>query len=382
MMTQTPPRAARSGAFRATAAVVVGLLSAAFVAPASAGEAKAESPFQKSSALFLQSCSKCHSIGGGRRVGPDLRGVADRHDKDWIIGFIQNPDSYLDSDPAAKKLLAENSGVRMENMHVTKEQAEGLLEFIKAASSGPSSESAAEARLPEEAFANKLRMPEEGTGGFSVPALALFAVLLLAALTLSRFGRRRDASVLFVLAAASAYWGFGGWRHHRLAGDQQGYEPVQPVAFSHEQHAGKLAISCLYCHGGAERSDVAGVPPAGVCMNCHVAVRTRTGEKEPSPDIARVVAAWETRNSSAPVTLAWTRVHHLPDYVHFSHRAHIANNLQCQECHGPVQTMARVRQAAPLSMGWCVQCHRTPPSAAPTHWKRVGGPLDCAACHW
>ena len=381
MLTQTPPRAARSHCLRAAAAVLIALFSAA-VTPAFAGEAKAASPFQKSAALFLQSCSKCHTIGGGRRVGPDLRGVADRHDAQWILGFVQNPDSYLDSDPAAKKLLAENNGVRMENAHVTRAQAEGLLEFIKAASSGPSGEVEAETRLPEEPLTNKLHMPDEGAGGFSIPALILFAVLGLAALVVSRFARRREASVLFVLAAASAYWGFGGWRRHRLAGDQQGYEPVQPLAFSHDLHAGKLTISCLYCHGGAERSDTAGVPPAGVCMNCHVAVRARAGETVPSPEIARIVAAWETRTSSAPAVLAWTRVHHLPDYVHFSHRAHIANNLQCQECHGPVQTMARIRQAAPLSMGWCIACHRLSPQAAPSHWKRVGGPLDCAACHW
>ena len=382
MMIETPPRAVRSGASRAVAAAVVALLSAAVVAPVRAGEVKAASPFQKSAALFLQSCSKCHSIGGGRRVGPDLLGVANRHDKEWILGFVQNPESYLDSDPVAKKLLAENNGVRMENAHVTREQAEGLLEFIKAASSRPASEAESEARLPEEPLANKLRLPDEGIRGYSIPAIGVFAFLVLAALALSRYGRRRDASVLFVLAAAAAYWGFGGWRHHLLPGDQQGYEPVQPIAFSHALHAGKLSISCLYCHGGAERSDTAGVPPAGVCMNCHVAVRARAGEKDPSPDIARIVAAWETRNSSAPATLAWTRVHHLPDYVHFSHRAHIANNLQCQECHGPVQTMERLRQSAPLSMRWCIQCHRTPPSAAPSHWNRVGGPLDCAACHW
>ncbi|MFI5360442.1 MAG: cytochrome c3 family protein [Elusimicrobiota bacterium] len=343
---------------------------------------KPASPFQKSAALFLQSCSKCHTIGGGRRVGPDLRGVADRHDKEWILAFVQNPDAYLDSDPAAKKLLAENNGVRMENAHVTRDQAEGLLEFIKAASSGPSNEPGAEAGPAEEPLSNKLHMPDEGTGGYSIPALVFSAVLVLGALVLSRFARRREAHLLFVLAAAAAYWGLDGWRHHLLPGDQQGYEPAQPIAFSHELHAGKLTISCLYCHSGAERSDTAGVPPAGVCMNCHVAVRSRAGEKEPSAEISRIVAAWETRTSSAPVVLAWTRVHHLPDYVHFSHRAHIANNLQCQECHGPVQTMKRVRQAAPLSMRWCIQCHRTPPSAAPSHWKRVGGPLDCAACHW
>ncbi len=357
-------------------------LGLGFGASASAGVPKPPSPFQKSAALFLQSCSKCHSIGGGRRVGPDLRGVADRHDKEWILGFIQDPESYLQKDAAAKLLLAENSGVRMENAHVTKAQAEGLLEFIKEASSGASAEPRAEAVLPEEPLARKLRMPDEGVGGLSLAGLVLFAFFLLSALVLTRFGRRRDASVLVVLAAAAAYWGLGGWRHHRMLGDQQGYEPSQPVAFSHELHAGKLTISCLYCHSGVERSDVAGVPPVGVCMNCHVAVRSRAGEKVPSPEIARFAAAWEARASTAPIIVNWTRVHHLPDYAHFTHRAHVANNIQCQECHGPVQTMDRMRQAAPLSMGWCIQCHRTPPQAAPTHWKRVGGPLDCAACHW
>jgi|GEM_PF-244488 len=376
----TPP-VVREWASRTAAAVVLALLAGAF-APSARADSQGPSPFQKSSALFLQKCSKCHSIGGGRRVGPDLRGVADRHPAEWIVAFIQNPDAYLDSDPAAKKLLVENSGVRMENAHVTKAEAEGLLEFVKAASSGPSSEAGAESRLPEEPLARKLRMPDEGLGGLSAPALVLGAFLLLAALVLSRFGRRREAAVLAVLAAAAAYWGFGGWRHHRMLGDAQGYEPAQPVAFSHELHAGRLTISCLYCHSGAERSDSAGVPPVGVCMNCHVAVRSRAGETQPSPEIARVVAAWEARGSKTPAAIAWTRVHHLPDYVHFTHRAHVANNIQCQECHGPVQTMDRVRQAAPLSMGWCISCHRTPADAAPSHWKRVGGPLDCAACHW
>ena len=117
-------------------------------------------------------------------------------------------------------------------------------------------------------------------------------------------------------------------------------------------------------------------------MNCHAAVRKASGAKDPSVEIARLVSVWETRQSSAPASIAGARVHQLPDYVHFSHRAHVNNNIQCQECHGPVQTMERVRQAASLSMGWCVQCHRLKPGAAPTHWQRAEGPLDCSACHW
>jgi mono/diheme cytochrome c family protein len=382
MTNPSPLRAVPGRRSRAAAAALVAIVCAVSAAPARARE-KASSPLQRSAALFLQACSKCHTIGGGPLVGPDLRGVTERHDEKWIEAFVLNPDSHLDSDPVAKKLLAENDGVRMENTHVTREQVQGLILLIKTASNSPVNEIASEqARLAEEPLLNKLRMPDEGTRGYSIPALVLAAVLVLAALVVSRFARRRETAVLFVLAAASAYWGLGGWRHHLLPGEQQGYEPVQPLAFSHELHAGKLTISCLYCHGGAERSDTAGVPPAGLCMNCHVAVRARAGATEPSQDIAKIVAAWETRTSSAPATLAWARVHHLPDYVHFSHRAHIANNIQCQECHGPVQTMARLRQAAPLTMGWCIKCHRTTPQAAPSHWKRVGGPIDCSACHW
>lgn len=364
------------------AALLPALVSAFLASSASAGEAGTPSQFQRSAALFLQKCSKCHAVGGGRRVGPDLRGVADRRPREWILAFVQNPDAYLDSDPEAKKLLAEYSGVRMENAHVTPAEAEGLLEFLKAASSAPPGAAAAAAVPRVEPLAEKVRMPDEGLGGLSLPALALAALLLLAAGGLSRAGRRREGSVLLVLAAASAYWGAGGWRRHRLPGDQQGYEPAQPIAFSHALHAGALSVSCLYCHGGAERSDAAGVPPVGACMNCHAAVRARAGAKEPSPEIARVVAAWEARTSTGTAALAWTRVHRLPDYVHFSHRVHVADDLQCQECHGPVQAMERVRQAAPLSMGWCVSCHRLSPREAPSHWKRAGGPLDCAACHW
>jgi hypothetical protein len=86
--------------------------------------------------------------------------------------------------------------------------------------------------------------------------------------------------------------------------------------------------------------------------------------------------------TEAARAVEWVRVHQLPDFVHFPHRVHVANNIQCQECHGPVETMPRMRQAASLSMGWCVSCHREAPGNAPTHWKRSGGPLDCAACHW
>jgi hypothetical protein len=339
------------------------------------------SEFQKHSALFLMKCSKCHTIGGGARVGPDLYGVANRRGTDWILSFIMNPDSYLDTDPTAKRLLVEHNGVRMENTHLTRAEAVGLLDFIKAASKAPVSARREDTPAPEDPLYKKLKMPEEGRG-VSAPGLVLLLLIFAAAVLSWQFGFRGVAALLVVAALATAYWTFGGRRHYRLLGIQQGYEPAQPIAFSHAMHAGKLEISCFYCHSGAEHSDTAGVPALNVCMNCHSVVRARGGHREPSAEIARLVEAWESRQKASARSIEWIRVHHLPDYVHFSHRAHIANNIQCQECHGPVQSMDRIRQASSLSMGWCISCHRLTPQTAPTHWKRTRGPLDCAACHW
>lgn len=338
------------------------------------------SAVQKSGALFQMKCAKCHTIGKGDRVGPDLKGVELRHEKDWIVAFIQHPGAYLDKDPAAKKLLEQFHGVRMEETGVSQPEAEGLLEYIKAAASGPAAPEGP-AALPEDPLYQKLKMPDE-QNTVSWPGLGLVFLLLAGAVVLWQAGAHAPSVALIFVVSLTGYWTFGGRRYFHLLGNQQGYEPRQPVAYSHAKHAGQLGIPCLYCHYGAQRSDVAGVPAVSVCMNCHNAVKRVAGAAQDSPEIARLAAYWETRTSSAPVSIPWIRIHQLPDFVHFSHRAHVADNLQCQECHGPVQTMERMRQASSLSMGWCVSCHRTEGGKAPTHWKRAGGPLDCAACHW
>lgn len=344
-----------------------------------AAAAPAPSPMQKSGALFELKCAKCHTIGGGRRVGPDLRGLAMRRTPEWALGFIMRPGAALDSDPVAMALLKEFNGVRMEETHLSRPEAEGILSYIETAGAAPLP-SPGRGLAPEEPLAAKVRMPEEGLS-VSMPGLALMLSLLCAAAAAWRFGWPAAWGLLLIGGAVSGYWAFGGRRHHHLLGNEQGYSPVQPIAYSHARHAGELQIACLYCHYGAEKGDVAGVPPLSVCMNCHKDVRRAKGAKTPSPDIARLVAAWEGRQSSAPAVIEWVRVHNLPDFVHFSHRAHVANNIQCRECHGPVETMERMRQAASLSMGWCLSCHRQEKGEAPAHWKRSKGPSDCTACH-
>lgn len=128
-----------------------------------------------------------------------------------------------------------------------------------------------------------------------------------------------------------------------------GYEPQQPVAFSHKMHAGQLGIDCRFCHAGVENSPVASVPPTQTCMICHSNVKTD------SLKIAPVMESWNT-----DMPIAWRRVYHLPDYVYFDHSAHINTGIGCISCHARVDEATRVRQEKPLSMGWCLECHRNP----------------------
>lgn len=127
----------------------------------------------------------------------------------------------------------------------------------------------------------------------------------------------------------------------------QNYAPEQPIPFSHKIHAGKFNVPCLYCHPSAEQGAHAGVPGLGVCMNCHSSV------KVDSPLIQKVIQAYK---EGRPIQ--WVKVHVLPDFVHFKHRPHIAAGVPCQQCHGEIQNMDRVKQWGRLTMGWCVECHR------------------------
>jgi nitrate reductase gamma subunit len=168
----------------------------------------------------------------------------------------------------------------------------------------------------------------------------------------------------------------------RRVGVSQGYAPEQPIAFSHKVHAGDSRIPCRYCHFAAERSRHAGIPPAGVCMNCHGQLKMASAEVE------KLKEAVEQRRP-----LRWTRIHQLPDFVYFNHSQHVRGGaLACQRCHGPVETMERVSQVAPLTMGWCLDCHRREqvlPASQRTVARRPGHPahiatggLDCGKCHY
>jgi hypothetical protein len=172
-----------------------------------------------------------------------------------------------------------------------------------------------------------------------------------------------------------------------------GYSPVQPVAYSHKLHAGNLGIDCRYCHFTVERSAYAAIPTTATCMNCHTRVK---------PQSPLLQAVRESYASGRPIP--WVRIHRLPDYVYFNHEAHLAAGVSCVSCHGRVDQMIEVQQAQPLSMTWCLDCHRNPaPNIRPREfitkldWKpdrdpaeigrelvaanHIQPPTNCSGCH-
>ncbi len=194
-------------------------------------------------------------------------------------------------------------------------------------------------------------------------------------------------TLLLLAGAVAAFWYWGTEKYWRV-----GYSPKQPIEFSHKLHAGDLGLDCRYCHSSVERAPFAAVPPTQTCMNCHAKVRTDS----PKLALLRARAA-----DDAPIP--WVRVHDLPDFVYFDHSAHLAAGVGCSSCHGRVDQMARVVQKAPLTMGWCLSCHRDPasslrasseitkmdwqpPAVAPVEARTANGraarpPVHCSGCH-
>jgi len=197
------------------------------------------------------------------------------------------------------------------------------------------------------------------------------------------------ASVLAAGVYVVALFAYGGSPKTINAG----FSPEQPVPFSHALHAGELGLDCRYCHTTVEIAARAAIPPTETCMNCHLRIRTQSELLKP------VFDSWA---SGEPVH--WKRVHDLPDYVYFDHSAHVTRGVGCVTCHGRIDTMERVRQEQPLSMGWCLDCHRNPaPNLRPPEfatamdWQperpaaEVGAEImqqrhlkpstDCSTCH-
>jgi hypothetical protein len=191
-----------------------------------------------------------------------------------------------------------------------------------------------------------------------------------------------------MLAGVGFFWHFGSPWYTDV-----GYRPKQPIDYSHKLHAGDLGLDCRYCHTAVEVSAQAGVPPTQTCMNCHKLIL---------PESERLLKLRESWASGMP--LEWVRIHDLPDYAYFDHSAHLNAGVGCESCHGNVAQMEKVALSKPLSMGWCLDCHRNPnqhlrrpeditkmnwiPAAGHSEFvarvkaeKNIAPSEDCASCH-
>ncbi len=319
----------------------------------------------------FQQCKACHNIEGPKLVGPNLVGVTQRHTQEWLIRFIRNSQEMIQAgDPEAVKLWEENNRIPMPPHNLTDEQIIDILKYIdnggKVApeylaadqtDEAKAAQAALAAQIAAEQEARQIRLQEierDANRNFGTTFFISLIVLFLALFDLfvTKVVKAKFVHITMSLVAVFIIIEIT-YKEATALGRQQYYQPTQPVWFSHKVHAEQNHIDCKYCHTGADNDKQAGIPNAGLCMNCHNVVRQ--GKITGTEEIAKVIKAWETGQP-----IEWVRVHNLPDHVYFNHAQHVnAGKLDCAECHGKVETMHEVMQVNSLSMGWCLDCHRT-----------------------
>ena len=332
-------------------------------------------------ALFKANCASCHKPLDAY-VGPALKGAREREpSKDWVYKWVANTTTMVNTDPYAQKLKSEHGNVVMTAFpDLKKDEIDAILTWADSY------------QKPGGTPEGPVTQPETDNSilyGLLTLILAIIGFVLLQVnsnlkkLTDERDGIKTHAPVPFyrnkayLLLALIVLFVIGGYYLVEGAmglGRQQGYQPVQPIYYSHKVHAGDNQISCLYCHTGAQDSKHANIPSVNVCMNCHMAVKSFGGKPLTREDGSAVnadaeiqklykYAGWnpDTKTYDKPgKPIEWVRIHSLPDFVYFNHSQHVkVGQLHCQTCHGEIQNMPEVKQFVPLSMGWCVNCHRT-----------------------
>lgn len=348
--------------------------------------------------LFNANCAACHRLNKPM-TGPALANVEQRLydeeglDREWINKWIRNSSSLIKSgDAYAVKVYNEWDKVAMNAFpQLSDQDISDILAYTAAPPPAPVDAAAGQQVVVQEpGISNEIIL-----GALAVLFALLAMALIIVKRTLNRFAEAKGipvveesekripiwkafaqnqflvlvTSVFFLLA--SAYFVYG---YLMQVGVDQGYEPVQPIHYSHRIHAGENAIDCKYCHSSARVSKHSGIPSLNICMNCHKAigevaeVTQQEGINEYGVDynaeIQKLYKAvgWDESTQSytgntSPVK--WVRIHNLPDLVYFNHAQHVSvAGVECQTCHGPVEEMEIMYQHAPLTMGWCINCHR------------------------
>ncbi len=346
--------------------------------------------------LYKQLCASCHKLDK-KLVGPALGGVEERRENEWLIKWIRNnAELRASGDRDAIAIYEEYNGAAMNAFpQLSDQQINDILYYTTV---GDPVKKVAEAAAPVQGGGAGQGAPEWLI--YILAAAIIVAFLMIASLLKQvnelkgnvqegqKSNLRRDlqelwegvaqntflkvTSTIFLLLIA-AYVGFGLLFK---VGVDEGYTPLQPIAFSHKIHSGENKIECQYCHSSAKHSKHSGIPSVNVCMNCHmniseVAEGTQIewdgltyGKAELDKEIAKVydAAGWDPETleyTGEEKPIKWIRIHNLPDFAYFNHSQHVkVGGLECQKCHGPVEEYDEMRQYSPLTMGWCIDCHK------------------------
>jgi cytochrome c551/c552 len=306
-------------------------------------------------------CAACHTVGNGKLIGPDLKGINERRDEAWLIEFIQNSQKVIQSgDEIAVALFEEYNKIPMPPNDFSGEEVKSLLKYIDflgeeklASADAEADHGVADSHAEEIHALDSAHSEKDNSRNFLALVLIAVAVIVLVILDILfvKIIKYRALHILVLLGAMTLIGGIAVIEAQGL-GRQQFYSPDQPIAFSHKVHAGQNEIDCRYCHTSVEKSRHAGIPSVQLCMNCHTVVKegATTGKGE----IAKIYDAFNQGKA-----IEWIKVHNVPDHVYFNHSQHVKiGKLDCKECHGDVENMDRITQVETLGMGWCIECHR------------------------
>ncbi len=352
----------------------------------------------KGAAIFKQNCTACHALDK-KVVGPALKGVGDRRSKEWLRSWIKNSGKLIASgDKDAVALFNEYNKVAMPAFPtLSDEEIDNMIAYFqegdkKAPAAGGTTTDAGGTEAA--AGAGKDDVSDFMLGGLIlviIAALLVIVVLNKVIKTLQRLLIQRQGGelpqessddetstsdrfkellknkkfIFFLILLSVIFLGSWGWKTMWDTGVHQGYQPVQPIKFPHDVHAGVNKIDCQYCHSAAYKSKNASIPSANVCMNCHnhITASEKYGGQT-SPEIMKIYKALDYNPETQKYgknkkPIQWIRIHNLPDLAYFNHAVHVkVNGVKCQKCHGPVETMSEVYQYSPLTMKWCINCHR------------------------
>jgi mono/diheme cytochrome c family protein len=344
--------------------------------------------------LFNANCAACHKLNK-KAVGPALRGVSAKYDKEWLYSWIKNSSAMIKAGDAQAVAIWEeyNKTAMTAFPQLSNADIDNILaytDYVPPVTTPPAGTTPVGVAAPASGITNEIILAV-----LALVFVLLVVMLFLVQKTLLRIAQASGVelaiedkpkrtpiwqafaqnqflvfvSVIFLLLS-SAYFAYG---YFMQVGVDQGYMPVQPIHYSHKIHAGANQIECKYCHSSARVSKHSGIPALNVCMNCHKNIAEYNGEEDLengytkdfyTNEIKKLYAAvgWDEENqryTGETKPVKWVRIHNLPDFVYFNHAQHVqVGEIECQKCHGPVEEMEIMYQYSPLTMGWCINCHR------------------------